>query len=177
LTYHDFHKPVLDLTNVLDPPPTNMVSRSLPSNAIRKIELGNYSAAYENFKNCSDPGSNNIKAVLLLRMQQPDAAVNLLRQQVWDIASLTLRNDVPAYVQLNLATAMFMSGNVNGCMEILRNTGVTEDEQAVELFASIKSWEKSLSLLKWLDWKICGIEHVKGCIPFKGTPGRFGWES
>ena len=66
---------------------------------------------------------------------------------------------------------------MSGCLQILRQLEVCGNEQLDELVANIRNWEKSLSLLRRLDWKVCGIEHVRNEISFNGVPGRFGWES
>ncbi len=78
---------------------------------------------------------------------------------------------------LNFATALLFSGNVGGCREALASIQDPSQERVQQIRDSIQRWEKSLSLLKWLDWKICGIEHVSGQFPADFVPGVFDWEA
>jgi hypothetical protein len=69
-----------------------------------------------------------------------------------------------------------MSGHVAGCLEVIRSVNRLENEQVRELLMEIRNWEKKLSVLGWLDWKICGIEHAKFVPSSNDVLGRFGWE-
>lgn len=147
------------------------------SRAIQLIEKGEYQQAAELLKaDTSDPNIVNVKAVLLLRLGRPEAAIDLLRRIVWDLTTMSLKPQVPVYVQLNFATALLLTGKVAACLQIVRAVIDPDNEQANDLLADIRSWEKSQSLLRWLDWKLCGIEHTRDSFPLTRIPGRFGWE-
>ncbi len=141
------------------------------------IERREYQAACDSLGGkVSGPLLANIKAVLLLRLGKAESATSLLRSFVWDLSSFVMRTDTPGLMRLNFATGLLLSGHVAGCLEVLRSIKEPHNEQASELLAEIRSWEKSLSMIRRLDWKLCGIEHIPTGFPFHGTPGRFGWE-
>lgn len=140
-------------------------------------DMGEYQKALELLKDRScDNAMLNAKAVLLMRTGKPGDAAILLRPHVWDPGTFTLIADVPDFIRLNFATALLMTGRVAGAIEVIRSIQGSGNEQAMTLLNAIRVWEKSLSIFGWLDWKICGIEHVKKGIPVGSDPGRFGWE-
>lgn len=154
-------------------------SRSGIPQAKKLIAVQNYQAALDALpEHSSDREIGNIKAVLLMRLGRFDQALNLLRRIVMDSVTMLPKPDVPERIQLNFATALLMTGHIAGCIGVIQTIADAENEQAVELRVDIRKWEKSLSVLAWLDWKACGIEHIKGQFPTTLSQlGRFDWEA
>ena len=156
---------------------THTISNPEISKAIEFISTGNYQAAYDHLKSRSaDPEVINIKAVLLMRLGKPNQAVSILRSMVLDPTTLLLRPGVPDHIKLNFATALLMDGEVAGCDEILRTIQDKSNEQLIQLRADIRRWEKSLTILRWIDWKACGIAHGSDGLSMDHLPGKFDWE-
>lgn len=141
------------------------------------IEKGEYEKALDLLRSCDlQDDLLNTKAVLLMRTGKAEAAVSLLRPVVWDSKTFLLKPDAPIHMKLNFATALLLTGHVAGCIDIIRTVNEPDNEQVKDLWTEIRAWEKSLSVFCWLDWKACGIEHIKGEFPVSHFMGRFGWE-
>jgi hypothetical protein len=84
-----------------------------------------------------------------------------------------MRHDCPAYLKLNYATALLLSGQPDACLGILQEV----DDGAVtaaRLREAIKRWEMTLSFGQKLDW---WINHVAPCgrgVSIDFVPGDFG---
>jgi hypothetical protein len=159
---------------------TEQSTKSLSVSALnlrQLIDLGEFQQALGLLKDYPEEGEfTNAKAVLLMRTGKPREAANLLRRHVWDLKTFTMNLNVSEHVRLNFATTLLMTGHVAGCAGIIRSLNGEVNEQANALLNAIRSWEESLSVLRWLDWKICGIEHLKGEFSIGSDLGRFGWE-
>ena len=176
-TYDDNDSGLIETIHQFDSPKTSSPSSTRISKALQFIGIGDFLQASKLLEGVSgDSTVTNIKSVLQIRVGKPADAVNLLRGQVWDPTTFMLKPEVPIHVRLNLATALFLTGHVAGCMEIVSALGKTDNEQAIELRSEVRRWEKSLSFVQWFDWKICRIEHSQGSFQTGLLPGRFGWE-
>jgi hypothetical protein len=148
------------------------------SRIVRHISEGQYQLALDQLRGPTvGLETGNLKAVLLMRLGRCQEAVHLLRPLVFDTNNLTLKSGIPDHVVLNFATSLLLSGNVSGCREMLASIKDPSHEGVQLIRGRIQLWEKSLSLLKWLDLKIFGIEHVSGPFPIDFVPGVFDWEA
>ena len=144
---------------------------------VKLISEGEYQTAFNQLKSHSAGlDATNIQAVLLMRLGRPNEAVSLLRPLVFDSNNLSLKTGVSDNVAINFATALLMTGHVGGCLEILNSIPDQSSGKVKSVRRSILDWEKSLSWLSWLDWKICGIEHCSGDLTLSHMPGVFDWE-
>lgn len=123
-----------------------------------------------NFSN--NQATLNLRAVVLMRSGRPAEAANILRRMVISPLSLQFRPGVPLFTKSNLATALFMSGNVTGCFDVIKELSNDTDSQLILLRRDIADWEKSLSRIHWLDWKLCKITHIKGQLKVSFVPGK-----
>ncbi len=157
--------------------PSSVNLKRYSTSTIKLITNGQYQLALDQLKDCSaDVDVRNIKAVLLMRLGRPNEAVNLLRPIVFDPTSLMVKPGVPEIVILNFATSLLLAGHVSGCLDVLSSIQDNSIKGVRRLQACVRKWEKSLSFWSWIDWKVCGIEHISGDFPLDHLPGVFDWE-
>lgn len=91
-----------------------------------------------------DPAVENARAVCLMRGGDPEGALEILRELVLEEDSVIVSGTVPRARVINLATALLLCGNVEGCAFALDD--VEDDEPAkAPLVAAIRAWEGGLS--------------------------------
>lgn len=99
------------------------------------------------------PWARNARGVCLLRLGDAHAAVETLRSLVVS-GHLGLKPDALLAYKINFATALLMSGNINGGLTIL---GDIRDEQSVavqKLRAAIVHWKASMTFWQRLWWHL-----------------------
>lgn len=138
------------------------------------IKKGDYSGAANLLAAAGrDPQIRNTHGVCLMRAGRVDAAVDLYRSFVLVPGTLLERTDVSNAYKRNFATALLMKGLPSGALVVLKETREPNHPIAVQIRASIKQWEKSLSWLKRLDWKFNAIEPRNCHVPIDFEPGEF----
>jgi hypothetical protein len=87
----------------------------------------------------------NATAVCWMRLGKPEKACAILLDMVYKNNSVIMRQDASDVTKLNLATAMLMTGNVDGAMVVLHavehNTPMKEN-----LKKAILAWRKQLPI-------------------------------
>ena len=101
------------------------------------------------------PWSTNAIAVCLLRLGQADRAVELFRNLVLS-GNLFLRPDVPTAWKVNFATALLMSGNLSGCVQLLGDIREEDHPGVQRLRAALRSWHSRLSVWEKIQWLLGG---------------------
>jgi hypothetical protein len=96
----------------------------------------------------------NARGVCLLRMGRVDGAVRTFRDFVLAPGGYLLRKDLPAIYEINLATALLLSGNVSGCLGILGEISDPDHPSAKRLSAFVHQWRSGLSLWQKLCWYV-----------------------
>ncbi|OHB49830.1 MAG: hypothetical protein A2Y10_09395 [Planctomycetes bacterium GWF2_41_51] len=89
--------------------------------------------------------AQNTRAVCLMRMNSPQSAVKTLTPIVFPGSSVAVNSEVPDKIKLNLATAMLLSGNIAGALDIIQYCK-DNSQYCNKLSASIKKWKKTLPL-------------------------------
>jgi len=115
----------------------------------------------------------NAKGVCLLRLGRIEEAIHLFRCLVLTPGSTFVRADLPAYVKLNFATALLMSGHPAGCAQILAEVDETSEPMALRLRGVIRRWVSQLSFWQKLNWWIGRIEPPARRIALDFEPGIF----
>jgi hypothetical protein len=111
----------------------------------------------------------NARAVCLLRLNDPAAAVAALRTLVMEPGALAMRADVPILFQINFATALAMSGNVLGAVRIMNGIEQPDDPRLQELRQAVAQWEKTLTFWEWIQW--CGGVSIDRPLSIGFVPG------
>ncbi len=114
--------------------------------------------------------------VCLMRAGRVENAVDVYRAFVLTPGTLLERPDVNNAYKRNFATALLIRGLPSGALTVLKDTREPDHPMAVRLYAAIKQWEKSLSWLRRLDWKINSIEPANCRIPLDFEPGEFDFD-
>ena len=119
------------------------------------------------------PANNqNARAVRLLREGRVEEAVSILRTIVLKGGCTWMRPEVPNVFKRNYATALLMSGNPSGCVEVLGEMRDESNPRVQQLRAAIRRWEKTLSLLQWLDWRTGWINPNGRPVTLDFEPGE-----
>jgi hypothetical protein len=127
--------------------------------------------AYEH--GTQDPLVANAVGVCLLRLGRTSEAVGHYHSLLFSSGCTAMRHDRPAYLILNYATALLLSGQPDACLGVLQET---EDRSATakQLREAIKRWEATLTFGEKLDWWINHVAPRGGGVPIDFVPGDFG---
>ncbi|MEX0703838.1 MAG: hypothetical protein WD069_17195 [Planctomycetales bacterium] len=137
---------------------TSPVPQSPAAATLKKIqalvEQERHQEAFDlsNRNSTADPMIKNARGVCLMRMRQSAQAVRVFRELNLMGGGITLRPDVPAIFKTNYATALFLSGNVAGCCDVLHELRNHPHPRVAELREEIAKWKRGLSLLQRLGW-------------------------
>lgn len=101
------------------------------------------------------PWTTNAVAVCLLRQGKADRAVGLFRNLVLS-GSLFLRQDVPTAWKTNFATALLMTDNLFGCIQVLRDIQGENHPSVQRLRGAIRRWHSELSMGEKFQWFLGG---------------------
>ena len=123
-----------------------------------------------------DARVRNTLGVCLMRMGKVDSAVEVFRSFVLMPGTVIERSDVNHASKRNFATALIMKGYPSGALDVLAETHDSDHPMAVRLRDAIARWEKSLSLLRWIDWKLNHIEPKNCHVPLNFEPGEFDFD-
>ncbi|MEW4453472.1 hypothetical protein AB1L30_12425 [Bremerella sp. JC817] len=96
----------------------------------------------------------NAKGVCLLRLGKFDAAVPLYREIVFNAGCVWVRPEVPTFYKVNFATALILSGNIDGGSNILAQSMDENNEAALRLQACVQRWRRSYPLWKKIVWAV-----------------------
>lgn len=99
--------------------------------------------------------STNAVAVCLLRVGKADHAVQLLRNLVLS-GSVLLRPDVPTAWKVNFATALLMTDNLFGCIQVLRDIRDEHHPGVQRLRGAIRCWHRELTMAEKFLWFLGG---------------------
>jgi hypothetical protein len=101
------------------------------------------------------PWVTNALGVCQLRLGSVKVAVDLFRGLVLG-AGLLLRKDVPAVFKTNYATALLLSGNVDGCLVALGEVGDEQSPTVQRLREAVRRWQQRLTIWQKLNWWMGG---------------------
>ena len=147
----------------------------------RSIELmrqGEYRAAAGLLRAAGyDPEVRNLLGVCLIRLGEYEQAVQVYRQFVLLPNSVLERPNMSDANKRNFATALLLKGLPSGALEVLSGMPDMYNLRAVQIRAAILKWEKSLSFLRWLDWKFNFVEPRNCKIPIDFEPGEIEFDT
>lgn len=121
----------------------------------RHLDEGHPEAALHVINGCplgsTDVELRNAKGVCFLRLGKPELAVPLYRSMVLT-SYLSLRDDAPAPVKRNFATALLLNGKVAGCLDVLKESGDDSAPMTQTLRSEIERWKQELSWRERIVW-------------------------
>ena len=120
--------------------------------------------------------NQNERGVQLMREGNIEEAVRVLRPLVVAPGCIWTRPDVPNLVRRNFATALLLAGQPAGCLELLGEMKDDKHARVVQLRAAVKRWEKTLSLLEWMNWRSGWIAPENRPVAIDFVPGEFSEE-
>lgn len=82
----------------------------------------------------------NARGVCLLRLGRASEAVDLYRELLVDRDSLILDLEAPPAFLVNFATALLLSGNIDGCRSTLEELKRDADPDVIALRAAMAKW-------------------------------------
>ncbi|QDT04433.1 hypothetical protein K227x_28240 [Rubripirellula lacrimiformis] len=139
----------------------------------RLMHRGDYQAAMGILQSAGrDPSIRNALGVCLLRLGRPADAVAVFRQFVLAPGSVSERSDLSKHYKRNFALALLMNGSPSGALDVLRETRQPDHPAAIRIRDTVKQWEKTLSWLRRLDWKLNRIEPSNCQVPIDFEPGE-----
>jgi hypothetical protein len=142
--------------------------------AMRHVASGHYERALNLLDAAGrDAPIRNARGVCLLRMGRYEDATRVLRELVLSPGCTWMRSDIPTLYKTNFATALFLGGHPAGCLEILAEIHEEKHPSVQRLRSAIKSWEKRLSWLQWLNWKISRVEPARCRASVELPAGEF----
>jgi hypothetical protein len=111
--------------------------------------------------------------VCLMRSCQYQQAIEIYRQLVLQPGSTRIRDGIDNRIKINFATALLLAGLPSGALDVLNKTQDPFDLQAVRIRLAIRSWAKSLSFWRRLDWHLNHIEPPKTVVLINFLPGAW----
>jgi hypothetical protein len=121
----------------------------------------------------SNPSDKNALAVCLMRSDQVEEAVKIMRSLSLNPGSTWERADVPDLFKRNFATALLLAGLPSGCVSVLRSLDDWEHPRVLQIQGDIRAWVKSLSFWKRWDWKLNQVDPRGSLIKLSFMPGEF----
>ncbi|MGE3182534.1 MAG: hypothetical protein AB7N71_12960 [Phycisphaerae bacterium] len=88
---------------------------------------------------------SNAYAVCLMRSGQADKAVEIYRSALVQPGGVCLKPEMPTEYKANYAGALLLTGNVAGCLAVLRDAHAEGNPVVIKLRAAIQQWLRSLS--------------------------------
>ncbi|EMI15929.1 hypothetical protein RMSM_07147 [Rhodopirellula maiorica SM1] len=136
-----------------------------------------YQAAAELLRSAGrEPSVRNTLGVCLLRLGHVEEALSVFRQFVLTPGSVTERSDVSNVCKRNFAVALLMKGSPSGALDVINETREPDHPMAIRVREAVKTWERSLSWLRRIDWKLNRIEPPRCQVPIDFEPGEFEFE-
>ncbi|MCA9123556.1 MAG: tetratricopeptide repeat protein [Planctomycetaceae bacterium] len=115
----------------------------------------------------------NTRGVQLLRAGNVEEAVSVLRPLVMPPGCCWTRPDAPFLFRRNFATALLLAGHPSGCTQLLAEMRDEAHPRVQQIRAAIGKWEKTLSLLQWVNWKTGWIDPVNRPVTLDFLAGEF----
>lgn len=116
--------------------------------------------------------NQNKRGVQLMREGKFDQALPALRSLALAPGCTWMRPSVPNLVKRNFVTALLLAGHPAACLELLAEMRDDQHPRVQQLRAAIKRWEKTLSLMQWLNWRLGWIEPSNRPVAIDFIPGE-----
>jgi hypothetical protein len=96
------------------------------------------------------PWTDNARGVCLLRLGRPAAAVEVLRNLVFDRSGFAVRADAHPAHQANYATALLLDGNTDGFFGILSGIRDRTHPAVARLDDAVRRWKAGMTWGQWV---------------------------
>jgi hypothetical protein len=96
----------------------------------------------------------NAQAVCQLRLGNAAVALQALRELAVGPGGFNLRQDAPLVFKTNFAAALFLDGNVAGCLNTLDEIRDEAHPAVQKLRQAVRDWAAGLSFWQRLMWKL-----------------------
>lgn len=114
----------------------------------------------------------NLRGVRLLREGDIQGAIAVLRPLVLAPGCTWTRPNAPNVYRRNFCTALLLAGHPSGCLDLLAEMRDDSHPRVQQMRAAIKSWEKTLSWLQWINWQTGRIEPMNHPVRLDFVPGE-----
>jgi len=112
----------------------------------------------------------NAYGVALMRAGEPSKAIEVYRHLVLRGDSVCIMPNVPTLFKANFATALLLTGNIAGCLAMLRDANDERDTNVIHLRAAIAKWVRTMSWWQRLLFRV--LERSPGTpVPLDFAPG------
>ena len=153
---------------------TTSVGGELPPRIIELIHRGNYAAAYGALKALPRWRLHlNCLGVCAMRIGHADEAVQLFRNLSLNPGTTVVRSDADDSVLINYAFALLYASRPSGALDVLGELKNPEAAAAIQMRKAIRNWERGLSFMRRLDWKLNRIEPPNCHVPLDFELGIF----
>lgn len=98
------------------------------------------------------PWTRNAVGVCQLRLGNASFAVDIFRGLAIDDKAFGLRDDAPVVFKTNFATAMLLAGNMEGCLNVLRELRKVQHPAVEKLQGAIHKWTETFSFIQKVMW-------------------------
>lgn len=122
------------------------------------------------------PEIRNTRAVCMMRLHRFTDAYSVLRRVVINETTQVVRREIPDYIKINFATALFYGGLPAGGLEVLAETRREDDPAVKQLRQATAHWVAGMSLWRRLDWKLNRIAPPQLPSVPQENVGRFVWD-
>jgi hypothetical protein len=129
-----------------------------------------------NTKGAADKTHQNVKGVCLMRLGRHDDAVRVYRSLVMAPGSTWMHPEAPLSHKINFATALLLSGNPSGCLEVLGEIHQDQDPRIQRIHACIQKWVAGLTWFQKLNWWLGHIEPANRPVTIDFEPGDLSLE-
>lgn len=151
---------------------TITASRELEKSAAAPQPIDYAALASQLVKGNRDDETLNRLGVCYLRQGKIAEALQVYRQIALQPGGVCERTDLPEPYVRNFATALLLSGLPSGCMRVLRGLSDQRHPRMLELYAAIRTWERSLSFLQRWDWRINSVDPKNAPVAIDFEPGE-----
>ena len=115
------------------------------------------------------PVMENARGVCLMRLGKIEEAVSVLRDIAFQ-GYICIPTDTPVLYQINFATAMLLSKNNDGALDILNKLDEKEHPEISKLKEAIRGWVKGLNFIEKCGYYIGLYPNKRVTIDF--APGE-----
>lgn len=152
--------------------PTTSADEAMYRRVMQHVNRGDYQKALDVLRSAGrDVRLHNAIGVCLLRIGRYDEAVRIFRDLALAPGTVRLKTELPLTAQVNFATALLLTGQRIGCLEVLAQIGQDAEPAVQRLRAVIREWEHKLSPWQRLTWRWGGMEPKNAPLTWGPTGG------
>lgn len=123
-----------------------------------------------------DDETKNLRGVCLLRLHEFEKAIAVFRGLVLEPAGVWSRSDLPGFIKVNFALALFYGGHPSGAMDVLTEVHVNHEPSALALMEHVQQWKSEMNWWQRALWTAFNVTpSLKPVLPTEDL-GTFAWD-